>query len=92
MRRARPKQSPETHRRLVAVMHADAAGFTKQSERDERWTLNILHEYRKVFSTQITEHRGQVGDIRADGILATFSSTIDAVLAAGAIQSELARA
>ncbi|HUL06207.1 MAG TPA: adenylate/guanylate cyclase domain-containing protein [Candidatus Acidoferrum sp.] len=81
----------QTHRRLIVVMHADAAGFTRQSERDEEWTFKTLRDYRDVFSSRIAEHRGQTREIRGDGILAEFSSTVDAVLAAGAIQSELGR-
>jgi class 3 adenylate cyclase len=85
------KEPSHTYRRLIAVMHADAAGFTRHSEKDEEWTFRILQEYRDVFSSQIVEHRGQIRELRGDGILAEFSSTVDAVLAAGAIQSELRR-
>ncbi len=66
-------------RRLAAVLCADAGDCREHMERDEPETLNRLNRYREVFNETIPEHRGRITNIAEDGIVAEFTSVINAV-------------
>ena len=78
-------------RRLVAVLSADVAGYSRLVAQDDAGTLVQLVECRSVVTGYVRQHRGRVVDAVGDALLAEFASAVDAVAGAIAIQDELAR-
>jgi TolB-like protein/tetratricopeptide (TPR) repeat protein len=77
--------------RLVAILAADVAGYSRLMEANERATVNALDASRAVFRDHVAAHRGRIVDTAGDSILAVFPSAIGAVIAALEIQDELGR-
>jgi adenylate cyclase len=76
-------------RRLVAILSADAAGYSRLMGDDEAATVRTITEYREVISATVGRHGGRVVDAPGDNVLAEFSSVVDAVECAVEIQHEL---
>ncbi len=76
-------------RKLTAILSADVAGYSRLMAEDESATVKILGSYREVMSTLIVQHRGRVIDSPGDNLLAEFTSVVDAVQCAVAVQKEL---
>ena len=67
-------------RRLTAILAADVAGYSRLTSLDEEGTHARLTEHlRSLIEPKITEHRGRVVKTTGDGLLAEFSSVVDAV-------------
>jgi adenylate cyclase len=85
--------NPETNeiknRKLVAILSADAAGYSRLMEEDEAETIRTLSAYRESISEIIHQHHGRVVDAPGDNLLAEFASVVNAVKCAVAIQNEL---
>ena len=75
--------------RLMAILAADAAGYSRLMAADEAGTVKVLDSARSVFKSQIESHQGRVIDMAGDSVLAVFETTAGAVTAALAIQQEL---
>jgi len=75
-------------RKLAAIFSADVAGYSRLMAEDESATVKILETYREVMSTLIMQHRGQVIDSPGDNLLAEFTSVVDSVQCAVAVQKE----
>jgi adenylate cyclase len=75
-------------RKLTAILSADVAGYSRLMAEDESATVKTLETYREVMSTLIVQHRGRVIDSPGDNVLAEFSSVVDAVQCAVAVQKE----
>jgi adenylate cyclase len=74
-------------RRLAAILAADVAGYSLLMGADEEGTHKRLKVHiREVVDPKIQEHRGRVVKKTGDGILAEFSSVVDAVRSAAEIQ------
>lgn len=80
-----------THRKLAAILSADAAGYSRLMADDEAETLRALNESRALFRKRIEAHGGRLIDTAGDSILAEFPSAVEAVDCAVEIQPELAR-
>ena len=78
--------------RLVAILAADAAGYSRLMAADERGTVAALDAARAVFREQISANGGRVIDMAGDSVLAVFDLATSAVSAALATQQELAGA
>lgn len=78
------------HRKLAAIFSADVAGYTRLMQNDEMATLNLLSRYRAIMADLIKQHNGRVVDAVGDNLMAEFSSVVDAVQSAIAVQKELA--
>ena len=78
-------------RRLAAILAADVAGYSRLMAADEEATLRILDAYRRTVSDLINEHAGRVFGSAGDSVIAEFSSAVQAVRAAVAIQRSLDR-
>ncbi|HEX2547701.1 MAG TPA: adenylate/guanylate cyclase domain-containing protein [Ramlibacter sp.] len=78
--------------RLLAVMVADAVGYSRLMAQDDRRTLADLDAARAIFSRLADEHGGRIVDTAGDSVLATFDTASGAVQAARAIQAALAEA
>ena len=77
------------HRKLAAIFHSDVVGYSKLMADDELATISTISEYRDVMAKLILQHRGRVVDTSGDNVLAEFSSVVDAMQGAVAIQKEL---
>lgn len=78
-----------THRKLAALLAADVAGYSRLMAQDEAATVSSLNEARKVFREEVESHRGRILDTAGDSVLAEFSSPVETVKAAIAIQNRL---
>jgi adenylate cyclase len=78
-------------RRLVAVLAADVAGYSRLMGRDEERTLANLKSLRKtLFDPAIAAHRGRIVKTTGDGVLAEFASAVDAARSAIEVQRKMA--
>ncbi|BBO74748.1 guanylyl cyclase [Desulfosarcina widdelii] len=76
-------------RKLSAILSADVKGYSRLMGDDELATVDTLKEYRKVLATHIDQYNGRVVDSPGDNLLAQFSSVVDAVECAVAIQGDI---
>jgi adenylate cyclase len=77
-------------RRLAAILAADIAGYSALMGADEARTVLDLKAHQAVVLPMIGAHGGRVIDTAGDGILAEFSSVVNAVECAVAIQRAVA--
>ena len=78
-------------RRLTAILAADVAGYSRLTGLDEEGTHARLTEHLGSFvEPKIAEHRGRVVKNTGDGLLAEFSSVVDAVRCALDVQRGMA--
>jgi adenylate cyclase len=78
-------------RRLAAILSADVVGYTRLMERDEAEVFARLRAHRKdIFEPLIAAHRGRIFKLMGDGLLAEYSSIVDAVECAVVLQREMA--
>ena len=78
------------HRRLAAILAADVAGYSRLMHNDEEGThakLTVL--LTDAVNPAIGEHGGRIVKNTGDGILAEFSSAVEAVRAAVQIQERV---
>ena len=73
-------------RQLAAIMFTDIVGFTFLMGKDENLGLSILETNRTIHSRCIEAHSGHFVKEIGDGILSWFSSAVDAIQCALAIQ------
>lgn len=77
-------------RRLSAIFSADVAGYTRLMRVDEATTVAELKYCRELMSSLVERHSGRVVDTAGDGLLAEFSSAVNAVECGVAVQQHLA--
>ena len=75
-------------RKLTSIFSADAVGYSRLMAEDEAHTVKTIATYRKIMTSLIKQHRGRVVDSPGDNVLAEFSSVVDAVQCAVAVQNE----
>ncbi len=74
-------------RRLTAILAADVAGYSRLTGLDEEGTHAQLQDHlRLLVNSKIAEHRGRVVKNTGDGLLAEFTSVVDAVRCAVDVQ------
>ena len=79
------EHSPE--RKLAAIVAADVVGYSRLMELDETGTHARLKALREqVVEPQITAYHGRIVKLMGDGILAEFSSVVDALACAVDVQ------
>jgi len=67
-------------RRLAAILAADVAGYSRLIGADEEGTLARFKAIRgELVDPKIDEHYGRIVKTTGDGLLAEFSSVIDAL-------------
>jgi len=77
-------------RRLAAILAADMVGYSRLMEVDEVGVLTRQKKHRReLIDPEIERNRGRIVKTTGDGLLAEFSSAIDAVRAAINIQTEM---
>ncbi len=78
-------------RKLAAILAADVVGYSAMMERDEAGTHQRLQQGLKdLFEPTIARHHGNIFKLMGDGLLAEFSSVVEAVECAVALQRGLA--
>ena len=77
------------NQRLVAILAADAIGYSRLMESDENTTVEAIEAARRVFRAEIEANHGRVINTAGDSILATFAAAAGAVNAALAVQRHL---
>src|SRR6516165_8320524 len=78
-------------RRLAAILAADVAGYSRLMGADEEGTHQRLKAHLvEVVEPKIREHDGRVVKNTGDGVLAEFSSVVEAVRCAAEIQRAMA--
>ena len=84
--------SEEIERRLVAILMADVAGYSRLIGIDDEGTLAQLNAHHtELIEPKIKEHRGRIVRTTGDGLLVLFVSAVDALHCAVGIQREMAR-
>jgi len=74
-------------RRLAAILAADVAGYSRLMGADEEGTHERLKaHFLELVDPKIAEHRGRTVKNTGDGMLAEFSSVVDAVRCAVEVQ------
>ena len=77
-------------RRLTAILAADVVGYSRLMGNDEAGALAQLKEIRQaVVDAKIAEYRGRIVKLTGDGVLAEFSSVVNAVSCATEIQTAM---
>jgi class 3 adenylate cyclase len=80
-------ESKAVQRRLAAILAADVAGYSRLMGADEIGTLTSLKAHRRELTDPaIAAHRGRIVKTTGDGALIEFTSVVDAVACAVAIQ------
>ena len=80
-----------TERRIAAILAADVVGYSALMEQDEDQTLARLKAHRQeLVEPLIAEYQGHVVKLMGDGLLAEFTSVVDAVRCAVLIQKGMA--
>jgi adenylate cyclase len=74
-------------RQLAAIMFTDIVGYTSLMNSDERQAFNLIKINRRIHGHLIKKYRGRWLKEMGDGILASFSSNIDAIMCGLSIQS-----
>src|SRR5437870_12112518 len=78
-------------RRLAAILAADVAGYSRLMGVDEEGTHERLKAHLgQLVDPKIEEHRGRIVKNTGDGMLAEFSSVVDAVRCAAEVQRAMA--
>jgi adenylate cyclase len=80
----------ELRQRLVAILAADAVGYSRLMSVDEHATVAALDLARSAFRQHIEVNHGRVVDVAGDSVLAVFETATGAVMAAMAVQHQLA--
>jgi len=78
-------------RRLAAIFAADVVGYSRLMGEDEVGTLAALKAHRAaLIDPKIAEHQGRIVKTTGDGMLVEFTSVVEAVACAVAIQRGMA--
>lgn len=76
-------------RKLVTILSADVAEYSRLMAEDEEQTLRTFREHSQTFRALIDMHHGRIFNTAGDAILAEFTSPIEAVRCATDIQAAL---
>ncbi|HEU0219040.1 MAG TPA: tetratricopeptide repeat protein [Stellaceae bacterium] len=77
-------------RKLAAILAADIAGYSRLMGADEEGTHAALKAIRRELGDpMIAEHRGRIFKTTGDGLLAEFTSVVDAVRCAIELQTAM---
>ncbi len=76
-------------RQLAAIMFTDIVGYTAMMQEDERTALKARQKMQKKLRSEVAAHNGRILELSGDGALCYFSSTIESVQAALALQLDM---
>ena len=70
--------APTEHRRLLAILVADIAGYSRMMAKDENGTYSRLKSLQNdVVLPRVADNNGEVVKWTGDGFIATFSSAVN---------------
>ena len=69
-------------RKLVAILYADVANYSRLTGVNEDTTHRALSEYLDLISNSIQTYHGEVMHYAGDAVLAKFEAVVDAVSSA----------
>ena len=78
-----------THRKLAAILSADAAGYSRLMAQNDAATVDLLNAARAIFRQHIQRHAGHLVDTAGDSVLAEFQSVVEALRCACEVQEAL---
>ncbi len=82
--------TPSNRRKLVAILYADMAGYSRLISLDDQGTLERLRRLRReLIDPAIEEHAGKIVQTGGDSLLVVFDSIDGAVCCAVKIQAEI---
>src|SRR5215472_18540432 len=81
-----PQEPASRRRKLGAILQADVVGFSRLMGEDEAGTHRTLGALRSGIDPLIAAHRGRIVGTAGDSVLADFSSVVDALGCAVAMQ------
>ena len=83
------EQAPR--RRLAAILAADVVGYSRMMQADEGGTLAALKSRRtEILKPLVSKHHGRIIKVMGDRVLVEFSSAVEAVSCAVALQEAMA--
>ncbi|MCK4677625.1 MAG: tetratricopeptide repeat protein [Bacteroidales bacterium] len=68
----------QTHK-LAAIVFTDIVGYTRQMEKDEQLTMQLLQKQRDLIFPLVAAHNGEVIKEIGDGLMLMFNSAVEAV-------------
>ena len=74
--------------KLAVILHADIVGSTSLVHQNEQLAHKRIQDAFQRFGDTISQHYGQVRELRGDALLAEFERASDAVTAALAFQAK----
>jgi adenylate cyclase len=84
-------ETERTIRRLAAILVADVVGYSRLMAEDEVGALAALNQHREAdFNPVVARYGGRIVKLMGDGTLVAFSSVVDAVDCAVALQQAAA--
>ncbi|MFP5075841.1 CHASE3 domain-containing protein [Rhizobium sp. YIM 134829] len=86
---ARDELLSRLDRKLLAILAADIAGYSRLMEGNETVTLDRLRHVRDLVDPIIVEHQGTIVNTAGDSVLAAFSSALSAIDCALEIQARM---
>lgn len=84
-----PAGAPDLERKLLTILSADVAEYSRLMAENEEETLRVFREHKQVFDSLVALHRGRIFNTAGDAILAEFTSAVEAVRCATEIQAAL---
>ncbi len=78
-----------TTRKLAAIVFVDIVSYTAMMGKDEKATLGLLEELRKILYPLVQSHKGTVLKELGDGALMSFDSALDATDCAIELQRDV---
>lgn len=82
----------QARRRLIGILCADIAGYSRLMGEDEASTLRVLVRYREIAEQMIRHHGGRLANTAGDSLLVEFPNVTDALQCALDIQGRIALA
>jgi class 3 adenylate cyclase len=76
-------------RQLAAIMFADIVGYTALMENDESLAMSSRDRLKNKLEEVLNDHGGRLLAFHGDGALCSFTSTLESVKAATALQLEM---
>jgi class 3 adenylate cyclase len=77
----------EEIRKLSTILFADIAGYTAMMQKDERYALGSLNQFKDILEACVPEYKGTIVQYFGDGCLLSFESTTHGVSCALALQN-----
>ncbi len=85
-----PVSDENLQRKLVAILYADVAGYSRLTGEDEDGTHRALSANLDLITASITRYGGRVVHFAGDAVLADFSTVSVALACAVTVQQEIA--